>query len=183
MAKLKLRCDVCNAGPFEGERGLQVHNLRKHTERGKAWGPNKGIAKQPTANGGVREIMHEVLQEGRAAMRIQDIVAAMQKKGYRPSGEKKNAITYVGHLARTDESITRTERGVFRMKTPRSITSSMHRTIHKPSAETPVEAPVEAPVEEHEISRDALLVRIETLVGQNTALRNAHIALLGITHA
>lgn len=168
MAKQQHMCPTCNAGPFAGEQGVSMHRARAHTAAGKRWGKGKkktkktGITATPSWTPSARNILHNVMQEKRAAMRIAHIVTAMQQRGYRPDEDPSELTGYISQMVAKDDKLVRTERGVYRLKV-------QPRKKGSPPSQEQAE-----PV----VTRDLLLLRNDTLQRNYDALHDAHLALL-----
>jgi hypothetical protein len=168
-AKVKeFKCKECKAGPFQGEHGLRMHHIRKHGPHRKGWGSTKGRTKKTKiTHGNTRQMLHEVLIQNDAAMRIEDLAKAMQNRGYRPKTPTRVIAGYIGQLASKDKDIKRMERGVYRMRK-----NARHQTPAKPETHEPPVPTVEG------MPREALLVQLEVQTKISKALHEAHTVLL-----
>lgn len=129
-----------------------MHRVRAHTAAGKNWGSGekKGkVKKSPAASGSVRDKLRQVLAKNPDGLSLQRIATQMKRIGWRPNGD---GLNYISTLAAHDMSIIRVERGVYRLT---------DQVLAQQAATTAVATKAEPDIQD--ISKDALLVRIEQL--------------------
>lgn len=176
MAK-KNMCPKCGEGPFKGEQGMRLHETRKHSAFGKTWGSTRGMTRKGKGkrknHSGAKETIEEILAEHPEGYQVKDIFRELKRRGHKVN------INYISSAAATMPNLMRIERGVYRLKEmPKPNVGT--RLVHQAQAEAH-QAQAEAQ-QQTEIPREALLLRIDTLILQNRALRNAHMSLLnGVT--
>lgn len=142
----KLMCPVsgCKGGPFKGGRGLDLHRIRMHTNKGKAWGSTKGTTmaqKAPKAtvttvttmaasNSLVQEatsvrkkpgrkpiidFVQQALASHPEGLNASAILKAIKKLGFRTNAKGDMAGTVIGGAVSRDKSNSVTaENGVYR---------------------------------------------------------------------
>lgn len=144
------KCPKCDKS-FDTEQGVRLHNVRTHTPAGKTWGSSKG------------SFLYQVLAN-RNEIKVKDILEGMKKIG------KSCSASYISHLLSKDSNIIKTRSGTYKLK-KNKITNA----INSDSSVVTLEKPKQ---EEIPVSRETLLLRVEHLENQISAIKKAHLALV-----
>lgn len=171
-------CD--KKGPYSGETGLRMHQIRAHSNAGKAWGspkPKQTKSKHSKyGHGEVKLLACQVLETSDIPMHIQEIARQMQQLGYQPNISLKSAVANITGAVSKDTNITRTSRGYYALKKKPNI------PLHQPSKPAPA---AEKGLQAMALPKEALILRIEQLEtelekreNEYNVLCSAHITLL-----